>query len=226
MYARPLTLAKLSGKILVPAILVTISLSVLSCKKNSHGEQEVIINLDKKGLEYINLQTGKYFIYKDSASGESDSVVVTKSSLESNHNPGRSGSNIFDNVPPYTYQSFNLVLTRLKPLPATEWFYGITLVPALIYNTDSSFIIFNERDNSSAFAYPLYYTNGSAIAKMTVEGKTYSDIIEFIYDNNYVVSDPLYKKTIYYWAKNTGIIKRVTISTGGASKVYTLLRSN
>ena len=175
--------------------IILLVFGALSCKKDDPPQPEAVADLNKEGLAYINLPVGKYFIYKDSATGIEDSVIVTTSSLEYIHEPASPGTNTSLGRSPFKYQVFTLILTKIKPLPRGEWFYGktsdITLIPTL-----------------------------------TIEGKTYSDVIQVTEEiGGYPIDDPLYKKIIYYWVKNVGIIKAVTV-LGSVSSVYTLLRSS
>jgi len=84
-----------------------------------------------------------------------------------------------------------------------------------------------QRDNSTVFFYPTQgYSDITLIPTLTIEGKTYSDVIQVTEEiGGYPIDDPLYKKIIYYWVKNVGIIKAVTV-LGSVSSVYTLLRSS
>ena len=62
---------------------------------------------------------------------------------------------------------------------------------------------------------------------MTIEGKTYTNVISGGIDNTYMdINAPNYFKRTFYWAKGVGIVKRVIITTGGAIKTHTLLRHN
>src|SRR5688500_1088160 len=62
------------------------------------------ITLNPEGLKYIQIPLEKYFIYKDSASGSLDSVVVTKSLFETIHYPV--GTNINGIIPAYNQQKY------------------------------------------------------------------------------------------------------------------------
>ncbi|HZH65368.1 MAG TPA: hypothetical protein VEY10_10795, partial [Flavisolibacter sp.] len=58
------------------ALFIVFVTALSSCSKD---EKEY--RLDRAGLKYIQLRLNQYFIYKDSASGRLDSVVVTESFL-------------------------------------------------------------------------------------------------------------------------------------------------
>jgi hypothetical protein len=65
-------------------LLLSICLACLfACKKDTPRKPATIeYILDPNGLKYIQLRLGQYFIYKDSASGLTDSVVVTESTFK------------------------------------------------------------------------------------------------------------------------------------------------
>src|SRR5690242_494363 len=87
-------------------------LLALDCKKSSDNKSETIqLKLDAEGLQYIQVDAGKYFIYKDSASGILDSVVVTQSQLENTYTPGYSGG-LFNSYPAFNTEVFYLTLTK------------------------------------------------------------------------------------------------------------------
>jgi hypothetical protein len=49
------------------------------------------VTLSPSGLAYIQLRQGEYFIYKDSTTAKTDSVVVTQSMLQQNNSTGLFG---------------------------------------------------------------------------------------------------------------------------------------
>ena len=57
---------------------------LFACKKENPPSKRPTIEyiLDPNGLKYIQLRLGQYFIYKDWASGLTDSVVVTESTFK------------------------------------------------------------------------------------------------------------------------------------------------
>ena len=88
-------------------------LSLLACSKNNDEKQ---FNLDPDGLKYIQLRQDQYFIYKDSASGSVDSVVVTESShsTETYSDANVSGKR----------HVFSLTLTRKNLSGDSTWLKG------------------------------------------------------------------------------------------------------
>lgn len=89
--------------------------------------------------------------------------------------------------------------------------------------------ISTDKHISYMFQYP-YFTNtiGSQyvfvnIPNITIEGKSYSDVVQLTYSNYQSPSSPSYYTSTYYWAKGIGIIKR-TVTTATSTQTWTLLR--
>src|SRR5436190_7832132 len=105
-------------------------LFALNCKKSSDNKSNEIIQLklDAEGLQYIQLDTGKYFIYKDSATAILDSVVVTQSSLENEYTSGVSRG-LFDSYPAFNTEVFYLTLTKKDVNSDSVWLEAQTPPP-------------------------------------------------------------------------------------------------
>src|SRR5436305_11433741 len=104
-------------------------LFALNCKKSSDNKSKIIQQkLDEEGLQYIQLDTGKYFIYKDSATAILDSVVVTQSSLENEYTPGVSRG-LFDSYPAFNTEVFYLTLTKKDVNSDSVWLEAQTPPP-------------------------------------------------------------------------------------------------
>jgi hypothetical protein len=206
-------------------ILQLLILLFVACKKNSSSPADETITLKFKpeGLEFIQLTISKYFIYKDSASGNLDSVTVVKSLLENQYTPAHHSEGVFDpDIPAFNIQVFTLIL---EDQFYQEWFRGnatATGASSIIASSDSSNIDLREPDAGTAFYYPA----DLLIPSITIEGKTYTDVIKHINNNGLGMDDPGYKKSTYYWAKQIGIIKREVVTTNGSVKTITLLRNN
>lgn len=197
-----------------------------ACKKEKTGEAVNSIRFSRNVLDFVNLKPGKYFIYKDSAAGLEDSVVVTTSILSSVYYPKATGNWI--TIPAHTDEKITLMLDTKKPNGTSlQWFYG-TAEAYSYFSTasDTSYVLLwgGETNTQSEVFLQYHYQNSTDI--MTVEGITYNKVVTDINDNGLQVNDPSYRKTIYYWAKGIGIIKRTVITTGGVAKTYTLLRHN
>lgn len=199
--------------------IILFSACFWSCKKNSYDtkfDSVVQLKLSTEGLTYVQLDLGKYFIYKDSANGKLDSVVVTTSLLLNQTIPanGLFAAN--------SKEIFLLTLTKIDAGIQTVWEidskkpfdvwtpFSMDDVPVVILDTNSVL----------SFYYPA-----TAIQGLTVEGKLYNNVIETIGDNGADPSSPDYRRAVTYWAKGVGIIKR-TKTTGSDTKTYFLIRNS
>ena len=192
--------------------------TITSCKKESSEPALAKSKLETSGLAYMKLAQGKYMIYKDSANGDLDSVVVTNSSIKELYSPSFT-YNVLGfpaTFPAYYYESFTLILTKYNGMLQSEWFNGST-TPPIFYNNivnDSFPPELIEPDKAIAFRN---MTN-RPISSLTIEGKTYTQVLEHTWNT-------ANKRTTYYWAKGVGIIKRV-ITTNGVTKTQILIRNN
>ena len=194
-----------------------------SCKKdNSANEAQYLVKFSRRALPYVVLTEGKYFIYKDSATSQLDSVIVTTSKMGSTYLPNSpgwfGGTNSAFNV-----ESFHLVLIKFDGTSQTEWFNGTTFAePALVADTAATLYLM-ESDDLFAF---IMSGVGVPDLSVTIEGKTYNNVEDFTIANGIDINADYYKKKIYFWARSVGIIKRTIITTGGRVKTYTLIRNN
>src|SRR4051812_31649464 len=90
-------------------ILFTICFVFLfaSCKKDT--EDVPFVPISPEGMSYINLPINSYFIYKDPATGNQDSVVVYESVLSTHFSPARPSSYLSPGSSAYNYESYYLV---------------------------------------------------------------------------------------------------------------------
>ena len=185
-------------------------LSLLACSKNNDEKQ---FNLDPDGLKYIQLRQDQYFIYKDSASGSVDSVVVTESShsTETYSDANVSGKR----------HVFSLTLTRKNLSGDSTWLKGTAKAEPYL----SHLVRLADISGEYQFVYPpsCLCTNIYKLPSLTIEGKTYPDVIVF-----QDAFKPGYRFD-YYWAPSVGIIK-VRKFEGPLSNLkkwtYTLVRHN
>lgn len=222
-------------------LLSVVTLLCISCKKNVNEPGPIQINFSKEALTYVYMPPNKYYIYKDSATGETDSVMVTQSEVDRILAPAQT-YNILGfpgHQPAFYYQSFSLLLSKINGSSSSDWFYGIAKANLGYFsssNTDSAGLMLLER-NRSANADKLYVFNSFSLASgfgntvfpsLTIEGKVYSDVIRVTNNNGYTPSisgySQFYLATIYYWAKGIGIIKRSLI-TASSTKTWTLVRN-
>ena len=212
--------------------IVACTLLFISCKKTvDEPAKKIQINFSKEALAYVQMPVNKYYIYKDSASGKIDSVVVTKSTLETNLMPSQT-YNILGLVgqrPAYHYQTFTLLLTKVTGSISTEWFYGNADAGYSAYigaSTDLAGVWLIERNrrvvvfDSRSF---LIEHSKIIIPTITLEGKDYSDVVQFT-NSIGQPSNQNYIADTYYWAKGLGIIKR-SITTGNTTQTWTLVKT-
>ena len=189
-----------------------------NCKKRSHDTRSddfIQIKLSTEGLAYVQLGLGKYFIYKDSASAQLDSVIVTKSILKNLYTPGFNGG-VFASSPPFYSEVFSLTLTKIDGGIQTIWFEAETDSPSIYaYSSMDNQPISMFYMSFLSFAYAL----SSALTNLTVEGKVYNSVIQTIGDNGAELSSPDYISVVTYWAKGVGIIKRTRTDSLG-TKTY------
>lgn len=206
----------------------------VSCKKNIDlPAPAIIINFDKAALSYVQIAINKYFIYKDSATGNTDSVVATESSIKNTSVPAIPDD--FNTLTPgrkaYSYERFTLTLSTVKGNGPIDWFYGIANADFLmsydVHSTDFGVLWLSEIDrmtnNNKGFVFKHPFVPGQLTPAMNIEGKDYADVILISSTNGFIPSSPNYVACSYYWAKGIGIIRRsITTSTG--RQTWTLLR--
>ncbi len=203
--------------------LIALSLLSLSCKKidiggsftsGSINPNTVTIHFYQPVLDYIQLPANRYFIYKDSATGSSDSVRVTQSAIETSFTAATSG---FPGSPATYIDVFKLTLTKFQAQTPTNqtWFQGIArphsfvgIVSATIIDSN---IYFDNEQNKPVFWHP-FASSGTRqynwVPSVTIEGKTYTDVHSFFYSNGLPAPNPGYLASTFWWVKGIGIIKR------------------
>ena len=209
-------------------LLISATLMIIfqSCKKESAPDDTVTVAFSRNALDFVNLAQWKYLIYKDSATATEDSVIITTSKLETVYYPAYSSTWWF----PASYKErYSLVLTKYTNTSHAQWLSGIALAggwgtgvngPTYI---DTADVGLQETDDS--YITVIYHTP-EVMNAVIIEGKSYDNVVLTITQNTNDINNPEYKKSICYWAKGIGIIKRTVIKTGGAVKTYTLLRNN
>jgi hypothetical protein len=218
-----------------------IALGISSCKKETAS---IEMKFHPDALAYVQLPVNKYFIYKDSASGAQDSVVVTQSNIEKVFVPKHESLSLFDpTIPAHFTQKFTLLLKK-GGASGSDWFYGEAfLEPAVLILspvfTDTGSLYFREKDRLNnvdkgyVFKYPLNSLTGSysvitgsasTLPSITIEGKTYLEAIVYIDQNGLPSTNNNFRKSTYYWVKGIGIIKR-EIRTSNSIKTETLVRN-
>jgi hypothetical protein len=226
-------------------------LFLVSCKKDSIKPEISHLYFGEHALDYIQVNSNKYFIYKDSATGDLDSVLVTESSLDTNYVsavPAGPGWSLGSSA--YYFQSYTLKLTGYNSTRhiIADWFYGNASSNTAIsycncnavtvgtvgfpFPTDSSNVYFSENNPHTtvnlgiAFSYPFALENGLEIPAITIEKNEYNDVVEFISDdsNSHPPPDSQYFSVLNIWAKGVGIIKR-SITNATSTQTWTLVKT-
>ncbi|GEO11085.1 hypothetical protein [Segetibacter aerophilus] len=197
--------------------LVVVVLTVIifaGCEKSSTSSvEEARQSFDREGLKFIQIPIGKYFIYKDSATGNEDSVIVTKSNLEQVDVAAYyCGPSCFGNHPAYHYERFSLTLTSGRD--QTTWLNATTgdLIGNFI-TSDRSAISLRDYKNILLFSYP---GTSTILPSMAIEGKTYNEV-------NVSTANFSGTASTTYWAKNIGLIKW-QFKMGSTVTTFLLLR--
>src|SRR5687767_12575918 len=101
-------------------VVCLLAVALLGCKKNKPpvGPEPPYNQFPAEGLAYIQLPLNSYYIYRDSATGMEDSVVVVTSSLVKTFVPGQSC--LFCGNGPYAQDVFTLELK--SKLTNKYWF--------------------------------------------------------------------------------------------------------
>jgi len=176
--------------------ILAVTILFTSCEKSA---EVPTYNFSKESLAYVQIPLDKYFIYKDSVSGNTDSVIVTRSTLLMKV-PYLSKNGTIS----YYFQTFDLMLSNRST--SVVWYYGTWATKP------------NEYDALSNF-----WVSKKILPNITIEGKDYSDVVQVTWGNNFSPSSPSYGAWTFYWAKGIGIIKR-TETIGASTQTWTLLR--
>ena len=210
-------------------ILYTSVVAILisaGCNKRYDGpgpRGPIIVNFSPSSLEYVQLTPGKYLVYKDSASGSLDSVLVTRSEISFISHPATPYRGLFDPGSPASSVYFmKLTLTKFSGISQNVWFDGYAQAGS---PTDDAIADMYELDSTGSGIHSNIITE-PPISSITIETKTYSEVIKSVAVTAVDSNDPAYNQTTLYWAKKIGIIKRTIITTGGAIKTYNLIRNN
>ena len=136
---------------------------LIGCKKNvstdNRFDGSIQIKLSTEGLGYVKLTTGKYFIYKDSASATLDSVVVTKSVLENKFTPPTPGT--FLGIPTtyaaYNTEVYSIILSKVESSGIQSVWLDASSKTALCcpsLSKDNQPVIVYDPQNVYLFSYP------------------------------------------------------------------------
>lgn len=200
---------------------LSISLSVISCNKSTDAApgspasgQVLHLDFSKEALSYVQLPEDRYFIYKDSATGVSDSIIVSQSAVEDIYMPAQNNGD----RPAFFYQKFTLLLRKANGFSEEDWVYataqtnGYYFTPASTYT--ELWLYEKDRalntDRGVMFLHPL---KGQPPRSLTIGSHTYPSVAR--YET---------RSGLYYWVKDTGIIQR-TIQTPASKQTWMLVRT-
>lgn len=194
---------------------------VSSCTKTGYKPiptpPDAFINFSKADLEYVLIPLDRYFIYKDSATGNFDSVIVVQNDLTVTSTDAVP----FWNLPATHTQAYALDL-EIKKDSETLWYQGSANA---FYGTSSPYVSdtaakirFSAKDNLSPYPandYGFSSDTSSSVSyqhlsSMAVESNMYNDVVVCSSTSpGFNATDSFYFKSTYYWAKGVGIIKRI-----------------
>ncbi|HMU10262.1 MAG TPA: hypothetical protein PKC54_09670 [Ferruginibacter sp.] len=181
-------------------------------------------SFDTTAISFIQLPAYRYFIYKDSATGSLDSVVVTESYLSAPFVQATS------NTPGYFYQTYSLTLTNFTATGIHTWYKGFVGCDSDYKNMlsfiDSDFSFSDVSTLLPSFWCPFTSSGAMQFTKidvLAIEGNAYYNVYRFFATNGRPPSDVNYLATAFYWVKGTGIVKRET-RTLNSIKTSLLLR--
>jgi hypothetical protein len=176
------------------------------------SKKEQVYRLDPAGLQYIQFNANKYFIYKDSASGKIDSVVVSQSEI--------STETFQDGEQTAIREIYKLHLVRKNMTADSTWLQGQAKADVTNYVK-----LWDIMGGTNFFVYPAVCicTDLYKVPILTVESKTYQDVI--VKEDAFIDSYSL----TFYWAPSVGIIKVVKKETPLSTNkrwTHTLVRHN
>lgn len=213
--------------------LLSSLLFFISCKKDNQPKDKIpvsdYVKFSAVAMEFVKLPEDGYYIYKDSATGLTDSVIVTESKLEKKYSPADSyiffGSIIY--IPAAYYETFSLSLQLTDPTGNTiDW------LRCADSNKYKIFDLYQRVDSSINMApyfwypvkspYDYKYQHTDILSSVTIEGTSFKNVLRFYtkYENP---NDPYGMLFNYYWVKGIGIIKR-EVRKNNISKTELLVR--
>ncbi len=188
----------------------------LSCGCSKEEAKDILyFKIHPEALKYIKFDQGKYFVYKDSATGRIDSVIVTNNTLTTKHIAASQGSWI--SLPEYNEEHIQMTLHRYGDNAGTNWFKAEGEAMAQFYNpphflsNDSASIDLTEiinRPGGDVSTIGGAFSSTRTPFSISVEGVTYPSVILGGFTDASYYPNSLRE---FYWAKNVGIIKKVIV---------------
>jgi hypothetical protein len=182
-----------------------------------------------ESIKWAVLPLRRYFIYKDSSSGQEDSVFVYQSHLFEYYNPPTSPGSFSSGSPAYFSQNYELGLKISGQ--NSDWFYGSCAGIGWNSGKDSAWISFCGHDNFTdgdicgiGFAFNADPSNYMPF--LDINGIRYADVMKTHCTSGGPAdtAQTWYFANDYYWAKGIGIIKRTIRTHTGDTYTSTLER--
>lgn len=212
-------------------IFLVLFIFLLSCEKEEEPAITVFVTLNKDAIEFLKVTPGKYLIYKDSATSETDSIVITTcTTSQTYYNKVVSNNFFIPDTPAYSGENFVITYTKKTDSNLSSiWFNGLAKAyyqhNAPLTNLPLKLVDYIE--NYTVYGGSLYYDeNTIPLPSFNVDGITYSNVIAHNTDSGLEITHPNYLKTEYYWAKGIGIIQKSIERTNGIRKTHYLIRRN
>jgi hypothetical protein len=195
-------------------LLSAICVAIASCNKESIPETPYL-KIPIEILNYIKLIPDSWYIYKDSATGLTDSVIVTTSDLK---RYVAIYGNIFGNSYLHYYNDdYRLTLEKVDLSGSKTTWLDASSYSVINYGDPNSnyWRFIDLRSNISLMQYPSNFPGSPAIYKIAsaaIEGNVYTDI-------------QVVKATAseVWWVKTVGIVK-LTRTVNSDIKTSLLLR--
>jgi hypothetical protein len=172
-------------------ILLSVIYSIFfGCKKEEKPDYPYL-EMPDEVWDYIRLSLGSWYIYKDSASGVTDSVEVTYIELQK-RKPRYFGPQ------PHYYDEYTFALDKVDLSGnKTLWLYANSSTNMSLADPNLSYWLY--QDSLVLMQYPSNLPGSPSIYKIpsaTIEGNVYADIM--------VVAS---NAGVVWWAKGIGIVK-------------------
>ncbi|RYY50108.1 MAG: hypothetical protein EOO06_04880 [Chitinophagaceae bacterium] len=212
-------------------MLSIIIFSLTACEKDDPVAVDPMtrvfnVSFSRNALAYVNIPVGKYFIYKNVATGALDSVAVTTSQLGTTNFP----KDVANGFPEHNMETYRSVFTKYNLIGGVyipvQWIrtYAITDFSTPYDSTSTADVRLELSGTDQTIFYASH--NVAGVQSLLVEGVNYPEVVKAESTNGFPVNDPSYEKNVFYWAKNVGIVKRVITRATGAPTELNLLRRN
>jgi hypothetical protein len=211
--------------ILIATMIVLCTCKKKDCKKDGTCPPEFYRYKLGEAERYLGARTGSYWIYKDTFTGTLDTQFCTGYYLDS---ITTKGNQVFSKHVTVTYDQlfFDISTSSRKSV------YHCSTNPFTANATTQGYRIILDRgiggSGVECFFYPFdlgihagtYHTTEclGTDSTMVVQGKTYREVVKFkiSLDGSWEEGGlPLFTGSIYYWAKDVGLIRREGIHKPG-----------